>query len=181
MSLKKKTSVETERQTLLFRDACLSWVYCQSRMSWIDVLNKRLTSSQQQTQTIAIFWIFFSVFQGRAAKNPFHLQWHTGRCFEFFAFWRSGPRPNHHYPLEFGDGQFSERCDVDGSFFNSNAIPNTFWKGLTLPSLQLFFLTIRDHYFLIILLIFRTDYFSIIHDLPHHFHPKCLLRHHISG
>ena len=32
---------------------------------------------------------------------------------------------------DFNNGQFSERCDVDGSFFNSNAIPIIFWKGLT--------------------------------------------------
>ena len=25
--------------------------------------------------------------------------------------------------VDLGDGQFSERCDVDGSFFNSDAIP----------------------------------------------------------
>ena len=39
-------------------------------------------TSQQQTQTIAIFWIFLSVFLGGAPKNPFHLQWRTGRCFK---------------------------------------------------------------------------------------------------
>ena len=68
--------------------------------------------------------------------------------------------------IDFGDGQFSERCDVDGSFFNSDAIPNFFWKGLTSPSWRLFFLTIGNDYFSIILLILRTDYFAIIHDLP---------------
>ena len=36
--------------------------------------------------------------------------------------------------LDFDDGQFSERCDVDGSFFNSDAIPIIFWKSLTSPS-----------------------------------------------
>ena len=36
--------------------------------------------------------------------------------------------------LDLGDGQFSERCDVDGSFFNSDAIPIIFWKSLTSPS-----------------------------------------------
>ena len=28
--------------------------------------------------------------------------------------------------LDLSDGQFSERCDVDGSFFNSDAIPIIF-------------------------------------------------------
>ena len=32
--------------------------------------------------------------------------------------------------LDFNDSQFSERCDVDGSFFNSDAILIIFWKGL---------------------------------------------------
>ena len=32
------------------------------------------------------------------------------------------------FHLDLGDGQFSERCDVDGSFFNSDAIPIIFWK-----------------------------------------------------
>ena len=31
--------------------------------------------------------------------------------------------------LDLGDGQFSERCDVDGSFFNSDAIPIIFGKA----------------------------------------------------
>ena len=72
----------------------------------------------------------------------------------------------HQCAVDFNDGQFSERCDVDGSFFNSDAIPIIFWKGLTSPSLRLFFLTIENDYFSIILLILRTDYFAIIHDLP---------------
>ena len=68
--------------------------------------------------------------------------------------------------LDLGDGQISERCDVDGLFFNSDAISIIFWKDLTSPSLRLFFLTIGNDYFLIILLILRTDYSAIIHDLP---------------
>ena len=55
--------------------------------------------------------------------------------------------------LDLGDGQFSERCNVDGSFFNSDAIPIIFGKNLTSPSSRLFSLTIRNDYFLIILLI----------------------------
>ena len=31
--------------------------------------------------------------------------------------------------IDLGDGQFSERCDVDGSFFNSDAIPILFGKA----------------------------------------------------
>ena len=31
--------------------------------------------------------------------------------------------------IDFNDGQFSERCDVDGSFFNSDAIPIIFGKA----------------------------------------------------
>ena len=31
--------------------------------------------------------------------------------------------------LDLGDGQFSERCDVDGSFFNNDAIPIIFGKA----------------------------------------------------
>ena len=31
--------------------------------------------------------------------------------------------------LDLSDGQFSERCDVDGSFFNSDAIPIIFGKA----------------------------------------------------
>ena len=55
--------------------------------------------------------------------------------------------------IDLGDGQFSERCDVDGSFFNSDAIPIIFWKSLTSPSSRLFSLTIGNDYFSIILLI----------------------------
>ena len=55
--------------------------------------------------------------------------------------------------IDLGDGQFSERCDVDGSFFNSDAIPIIFGKSLTSPSSRLFSLTIGKDYFLIILLI----------------------------
>ena len=36
---------------------------------------------------------------------------------------------NWSYGVDLSDGQFSERCDVDGSFFNSDAIPIFFWKG----------------------------------------------------
>ena len=53
--------------------------------------------------------------------------------------------------LDLGNGQFSEQCDVDGSFFNSDAI--IFWKSLTLLSSRLFSLTIGNDYFSIILLI----------------------------
>ena len=49
--------------------------------------------------------------------------------------------------LDLGDGQFSERCDVDGSFFNSNAIPIIFGKSLISPSSRLFSLTIGNDYF----------------------------------
>ena len=52
--------------------------------------------------------------------------------------------------LDFNNGQFSERCDVYGSFFNSDVIRIIFWKGFTSPSLRLFFLTIRNDYFSII-------------------------------
>ena len=31
--------------------------------------------------------------------------------------------------VDLSDGQFSERCDVDGSFFNSDAIPIIFGKA----------------------------------------------------
>ena len=55
--------------------------------------------------------------------------------------------------LDLGDGQFSEWCDVDGSFFNSDAIPIIFGKSLTSPSSRLFSLTIGNDYFSIILLI----------------------------
>ena len=55
--------------------------------------------------------------------------------------------------VDLGDSQFSERCDVDGSFFNSDAIPIIFWKSLTSPSSRLFSLTIGNDYFSIILLI----------------------------
>ena len=55
--------------------------------------------------------------------------------------------------LDLNDGQFSERCDGDGSFFNSNAIPIIFGKSLTSPLSRLFSLTIRNDYFSIILLI----------------------------
>ena len=36
---------------------------------------------------------------------------------------------DYHSPLELGDGQFSERCDVDGSFFNSDAVQIIFGKA----------------------------------------------------
>ena len=67
--------------------------------------------------------------------------------------------------VDFNDGQFSERCDVDGSFFNSDAIPIIFCKDLTSPSLRLFFLTIGNDYFSISLHILRTNYFAIIQDM----------------
>ena len=35
----------------------------------------------------------------------------------------------HGIALDLGDGQFSERCNVDGSFFNSDAIPIIFGKA----------------------------------------------------
>ena len=58
--------------------------------------------------------------------------------------------------LDFNDGQFSEQCDVDASFFNSDAILIIFWKGLTSPSLRLFFLTIGNDFF--------SDYFAHLED-----------------
>ena len=33
------------------------------------------------------------------------------------------------YKIDLSDGQFSERCDVDGSFFNSDTIPIIFGKA----------------------------------------------------
>ena len=57
------------------------------------------------------------------------------------------------FDIDLGDGQFSERCDVEGSFFNSNAILIIFWKSLTSPSSRLFSLTIGNNYFSIVLLI----------------------------
>ena len=53
---------------------------------------------------------------------------------------------------------FQQRCDTD-----------YFLERLTSSSLRLFFLTIGNDYFSIILLILRTDYFAIIHDLSPHF------------
>ena len=44
--------------------------------------------------------------------------------------------------IDLGDGQFSERCDVDGSFFNSDEIPIIFGESLTSPLSRLFSLTI---------------------------------------
>ena len=35
----------------------------------------------------------------------------------------------HHDKVDLSDGQFSERCDVNGSFFNSDAIPIIFGKA----------------------------------------------------
>ena len=57
------------------------------------------------------------------------------------------------YGIDLGDGQFSERCDVDGSFANNDAIPIIFGRSLTLPSSRLFSMTIGNDYFSIILLI----------------------------
>ena len=57
------------------------------------------------------------------------------------------------YEIDLGDGQFSERCDADGSFFNSDAIPIIFWKSLTSPSSQLFSSIIGNDCFSTILLI----------------------------
>ena len=42
--------------------------------------------------------------------------------------------------IDLGDGQFSERCDVDGSFFNSDAIPIIFWEKLNIAIIALIFL-----------------------------------------
>ena len=55
--------------------------------------------------------------------------------------------------LDLGDGQFSEQCDVDGSFFNSDAIPIIFGESLKSPLSRLFSLTIGNDYFSIVLLI----------------------------
>ena len=60
--------------------------------------------------------------------------------------------------LDLGDGQFSECCDFDGSFFNNDAIPFIFGKSLTSPSSRLFSLTIGNEYFSIILFISLTDW-----------------------
>ena len=46
------------------------------------------------------------------------------------------------YQIDPSDGQFSERCDVDRSFFISDAIPIIFGKSLTSPLSRLFSLTI---------------------------------------
>ena len=66
--------------------------------------------------------------------------------------------------LDLGDGQFSERCDVDGSFFNSDAIPIIFWKSLTSPSSRLFSLTIGNDQFSIILLILGPIILGLLTD-----------------
>ena len=42
------------------------------------------------------------------------------RYYKTFTFW---------VEIDLSDGQFSERCDVDGSFFNSDAIPILFGKA----------------------------------------------------
>ena len=41
---------------------------------------------------------------------------------------RPPTKKNVYFQLDLSDGQFSERCDVDGSFFNSDAIPIIFGK-----------------------------------------------------
>ena len=71
------------------------------------------------------------------------------RTYWSFAFAERAGRTD----VDLGDGQFSERCDVDGSFFNSDAIPIIFLKSLTSPSSRLFSVTIGNDYFSIILLI----------------------------
>ena len=53
--------------------------------------------------------------------SPFFVPYVRLRCLFHMS---NGPG---HCSLDFGDGQFSERCDVDGSFFNSDVI--IFWKG----------------------------------------------------
>ena len=99
-------------------------------------------------------WIWigaeFWVFPGLKCVTLSQGQW-----WNFLFFHRIFPKP---FPMlqccvDLGDGQFSERCDVNGSFFNSNAIPIIFGKSLTSPSSRLFSLTIGNDYFSIILLI----------------------------
>ena len=57
------------------------------------------------------------------------------------------------WPLDLGDGQFSKRCDVDGSFFNSDAIPIIFLEKLNIAIVAIIFLDHWERLFLIILLI----------------------------
>ena len=64
--------------------------------------------------------------------------------------------------LDLNDGQFSERCDVDGSFFNSDAIPIIFEK-LNIAIVAIIFLDHRERLFFDYFAHFRTDYFGKIH------------------
>ena len=83
--------------------------------------------------------------------------------------------------IDFSDGQFSERCNVDGSFFNSDAIPIIFWKDLTSPSLRLFFLTIGNDYFSIICSFWGLIILRLFMICPTISTQKSFFRHHISG
>ena len=49
--------------------------------------------------------------------------------------------------IDFGDGQFSERCDVDGSFFNSDVIPITFFERLNIAIVAIIFIDHRERLF----------------------------------
>ena len=69
-----------------------------------------------------------------------------------------------HSTTDLNDGQFSERCDVDGSFFNSDAIPIIFGERVTSPSLRLFSLTIGNDYFSVSLLIFGPIILGLFTD-----------------
>ena len=50
-----------------------------------------------------------------------------------------------------------------------------FLERLNIVIVAIIFLDHRERLFFDYLLILRTDYFAIIHDLPPHFHPKELL------
>ena len=63
--------------------------------------------------------------------------------------------------LDLSDGQFSEWCVVDGSFFNSDAIPINLEK-LNIPIVAVIFLYHRERLFFDYFAHFRTDYFGII-------------------
>ena len=68
--------------------------------------------------------------------------------------------------VHLADGQFSERCDVDGSFFNSDAMPINLEK-LNIAIIAVIILDHQERLLLDFYAHFRTDYFGIIHDLPH--------------
>ena len=70
--------------------------------------------------------------------------------------------------LDLKDGQISEWCEVDGSFFNSDAIPIIFGKfleKLNITIVAIIFLDHREQLFFDYFANFRTYYFGIIHWL----------------